>query len=583
MRIDEEEIAKIRSNADIVDVIGHYLQIHKSGKNYKALCPFHDDHSPSMNISEDMQIYKCFVCGAGGNVFSFVQNYEKISFQESVARVASLTGQKLSFSVDQLESKPKNQHAEKLYKILNETIHYTMYQLNTEAAEKHKQYLDRRGLDENILERFQIGYNPSKDVLYTFLHAKGYDDEDMNACNVIRTSASGIHDVFSDRITFPIHDAYGNPIGFSARTIDPENPSKYINTTETELYTKGNTVYNAHRAGLASRQKGQVYVCEGVTDVIAFYRAGIENCVCTLGTACTANQIKVLKSLAKKIVFCYDGDEPGQAATMKAAKMAKEAGAEVSIIVNKTGRDPDEIIRQSGREALQDMASKEESWIEFVIDYYQKKTNFSSYLEKKEFVTKVQTEIDALTDDFDRRHFTEELSRISGFRLEYQPKNTQVRMSSVSSVKAPDGNEEAEKLILTLMIHNAEAARHFQEKIGFLTDPTRQSLAMMIVDAYRKNETADPAMLMDSTENSKIKEMIASLCSDWKKDIAYSDKLMDGAIRKVKITMLSAKADAFKQQLQQNLDAKSRELVLNEYQECLIELRRYIDEEDREN
>lgn len=583
MRIDEEEIAKIRSNADIVDVVGHYLQIHKSGRNYKALCPFHDDHSPSMNISEDMQIYKCFVCGAGGNVFSFVQNYEKISFQESVARVASLTGQKLSFNADQLESKPKNPHAEKLHKILNETIHYTMYQLNTPAAAKHKEYLTRRGLDESILERFQIGYNPSDDVLYTFLHAKGYDDEDMNACNVIRTSSSGIHDVFSDRITFPIHDAYGNPIGFSARTIDPENPSKYINTTETELYTKGNTVYNAHRAGLASRQKGQVYVCEGVTDVIAFYRAGIENCVCTLGTACTANQIRVLKGLAKKIVFCYDGDEPGQAATMKAAKMAREAGADVSIIVNRTGRDPDEIIRQSGREALQDMAAQEESWIEFVIDYYQKKTNFSSYLEKKEFVTKVQTEIDALADDFDRRHFTEELSRISGFRLEYQPKNMPIRSTPVSSVRAPDGTEEAEKLILTLMIHSSEAARHFQEKIGFLTDPARQSLAMMIVDAYRKNETADPAMLMDSTDDSKIKEMIASLCSDWKKDIAYSDKLMDGAIRKVRITMLSAKADAFKQQLQQNLDAKSRELVLNEYQECLIELRRYIDEEDREN
>ena len=329
-RISQEDIDRVRSQADIVDVIGHYLQIQRKGRSYAAVCPFHDDHSPSLSISPDRQIYKCFVCGNGGNVFTFVQNYEKVSFPEAVGRVASLIGYPLSVQPDSYQ-KPKDPHKEALYAVLSETIRYTSYQMESSEGTAAREYMKKRVLDDSVLKTFEIGWHPGGDVLYRFLHAKGYEDRDLVSANVARSTPSGMHDVFSDRITFPIHDSHGNPIGFSARSMDPNNPSKYINTNETDIFVKGDIVYNAHRARTAARRAGFVLVCEGVTDVIAFWRAGVENAVCTLGTACTPKQISLLKGLAVRIVFCYDGDEAGQAATVRAVQLARKAGAERPI------------------------------------------------------------------------------------------------------------------------------------------------------------------------------------------------------------------------------------------------------------
>ena len=582
-KISEAEISELRSKADIVDVIGHYLQVHKKGKSYVALCPFHEDHSPSMSISPDKQIYKCFVCGAGGNVFTFVQNYEKVSFPEAVAKVADLVGFQLSSNPAE-DTRPKDPHRESLYSVLNETIRYTMYQMNTETASKEKDYLDQRGLSEEIRHKFEIGYNPNGDVLYQFLKAKGYADSDMTACNVIRTGSSGIHDVFSGRITFPIHDARGNPIGFSARTIEKDNPAKYINTNDTELFSKSDIVYNAHRARGEARRQGKLYVCEGVTDVIAFARAGMDNAVCTLGTSCTEHQIKLLKSLSPRIVFCYDGDEAGQHATWRAAKMARAANAAVTVIDNRTGKDPDEIIRSDGAEALQQLAKREISWMEFALNYLKNHTNLDNYLEKKEFVKKAQAEIAELDDEMDRQHFTDELASISGFHIEYQPRSPlPVYAQPVRSApsRVPDGTAEAEQLILSQMMAHPAASTQYEEKLGYLLDKDRNRLAMMIVDGWRSGKVTVNS-LIDSTPDQSLKDMITDLATSAEFELPYDSKLIDGAIRKIMISVKKSQTEAFRQQLSEPLNAESRELIVNEYQECLMDLRRYIDEENSE-
>ncbi|MCH4208048.1 MAG: DNA primase [Solobacterium sp.] len=582
-KISEAEISELRSKADIVDVIGHYLQVHKKGKSYVALCPFHEDHSPSMSISPDKQIYKCFVCGAGGNVFTFVQNYEKVSFPEAVAKVADLVGFQLSSNPAE-DTRPKDPHRESLYSVLNETIRYTMYQMNTETASKEKDYLDQRGLSEEIRHKFEIGYNPNGDVLYQFLKAKGYADSDMTACNVIRTGSSGIHDVFSGRITFPIHDARGNPIGFSARTIEKDNPAKYINTNDTELFSKSDIVYNAHRARGEARRQGKLYVCEGVTDVIAFARAGMDNAVCTLGTSCTEHQIKLLKSLSPRIVFCYDGDEAGQHATWRAAKMARAANAAVTVIDNRTGKDPDEIIRSDGAEALQQLAKREISWMEFALNYLKNHTNLDNYLEKKEFVKKAQAEIAELDDEMDRQHFTDELASISGFHIEYQPRSPlPVYAQPVRSApsRVPDGTAEAEQLILSQMMAHPAASTQYEEKLGYLLDKDRNRLAMMIVDGWRSGKVTVNS-LIDSTPDQSLKDMITDLATSAEFELPYDSKLIDGAIRKIMISVKKSQTEAFRQQLSEPLNAESRELIVNEYQECLRDLRRYIDEENSE-
>ncbi len=579
VRISEEEIQAVRSRADIVDVVSHYLQIHRKGKQYRAVCPFHDDHDPSMNINPDLQIYKCFVCGAGGNVFSFVQNYEKISFPEAVGRVASLIGYNLSVTPEAYTAK-SDPHKENLYKILNETIRFTSYQLNSQEALSAKDYLHNRGLDDEIIAKFEIGYNPGNDSLYRFLHAKGYSDAALNAVNVARMTESGIHDVFSQRITFPIHDAHGNPIGFSARALNPENTSKYINTNDTELFTKGDIVYNSHRARTSARHEGKIYVCEGVTDVIAFAKAGIENAVCTLGTSCTPHQISLLRSLAARIVFCYDGDAPGQAAAYRAARMARDAGCDVSVILNKTGLDPDEIVRSQSAEALKEMLKQEVSWMEFVLNYLSNRYNLNSYLEKKQFVEEALKEINQLTDETDRRYFTDEISRISGMRVEFRKRDQSAAAQPLKKLSVRNGADQAEEMILSMMMNSPEAAIKFEEELGYLNKPEHQTLAMMILDARHTNGICTPSGLIDMSSDESIRNLITSIAtgSDFAKP--YDEKVMNGAIRKVKITVLNSEADAYKQQLNADLNSVSRQLILNKYANCLRELRRYIDEEN---
>lgn len=578
--LSDEEINAVREKADIAEVIGHYLQLYKNGKNIKAVCPFHDDHDPSMTINRERQIYKCFVCGAGGNVFGFVRDYEKISFPEAVVKVADMVGFPLSVKVTaKTESDP---YKKALYDVLNETIRYTMYELNGEAASQEKAYLEKRGFDEAILRSFQIGYNPLSDKLYAFLKAKGYSDADMVSANVTRLTDYGMKDVFSGRITFPIHDMYGNPVGFSARSIDPEAVSKYINTTETELYVKGNLVYNAHRAKDSARRIGKIYICEGVTDVIAFARAGIDNAVCTLGTACTQEQLNLIRRLSPHAVFCYDGDQAGQHATMRAVQLAITAGLKVSVIDNKTGKDPDEIVTQDGREALQNLLKKEITWMEFRLQYESERTNMNSYLEKREFTEKAKQWIDRLEDEMDRKYFLERLSDISGIQIDYRRKShtPQIYKDHNIEKKVPVGKDEAEETILILMMRYPSAVRVFEDELGYLTDENRQTLAMMIVEDVHRRGTADPVDMMNRCEDQSIQRLIASLLSNPNYELEYDEKVMTGLIRKVKLAYLQNEAADYKEQLQQTMNPKSRELISSKYTECITKLRRYIDEEN---
>ncbi|MEE3488801.1 MAG: DNA primase [Bulleidia sp.] len=581
-RIPEEEVEAVRRKADIVSVIGKYLQVQRKGKDYVCLCPFHDDHSPSMTISPDKQIYKCFVCGAGGNVFTFVQNYENVSFPEAVERVADMSGIPLSVH-PAVEEKPQDPRIARLHKVLDETIRFTMYQMNTEQASAFRQYCDERGLNEEVRQKFSIGFNPPGDQLYRFLKAKGFSDEDMVAANVVNTGMSGIHDVFNNRITFPIHDKEGNPVGFSARTLD-KDLSKYVNTNDTPLFHKSDIVYNAHRARMAARREGMIYMCEGVTDVIAFARAGMDNAVCTLGTSCTQNQISILKTLAAQLVICYDGDEPGQAATWRAAKMAMAQGCQVSIIRNDTGLDPDEIIRQRGEQALKELASNRISWMEFALNYLEHHTNMDSYLSRKDFVQKAQAEIDQLNDEFDRRHFTEELSKRSGFSLDYRPKtmgfSTQEQL--LTSVKVPDGEREAEEQILAMIMASRQACQRFEEKLGYLNDPLNSQVSLLMIDAWRRKGTCEPAELMDACDSDEQRRLIARLSDSWPYHQPYRQNLLDGAIRKVLISEKERQLKAYGEQICGPLNDESRKVLIDQYTACLNELRRYLNEESNE-
>ncbi len=569
MRIKDEDITAIRNRADIADIIAHYIPLVAKGRSFSAVCPFHDDHDPSLSISKDKQIYKCFVCGNGGNVFTFVQNYEQCSFVEAVIKVAERINYPLQVTQSMFEVK-KDPRKEGLYKCLHEAIAYMRFQLQASEGVEYLAYLTNRGLTKEIIEKFEIGYNGLNNQLTKFLKAKGYPESDMLASSIARLNEYDVADTFFNRITFPIHDSLGNPIAFTARSIDVNVHSKYINSQETELYVKGNTLYNYHRAKEHCKKAGKVIVCEGVMDVIAFARANIYNVVATLGTACTKEQIRLLKNCATHVVFCYDGDLAGRKATLQASELCLQSGCTVSVLKNDSGLDPDEIISSFGIAELQLMASKELLYMEFVFEEYQKQYDLENYSDKKKFALLIKDKIDALSDDFDRQSFMHKLTALTGFsssQLAVKEKNRvtkEVHVKKVSLNPLQNGKTNAENVILSQMLLNINASEVFKSELGFLADDNAQQCAMLIIDYYRKSKAMAVADLLDTCTSDAQRNLIIELASSeiYKKE--YDDTYLLGAIKRFKRALLEEKYHEIQSQIKSVHNPVSKAALINE-------------------
>lgn len=576
MRIPEETINDIRNSASITEVIGHYIPLIKKGKGYTAVCPFHDDHDPSLSISEDKQIYKCFVCGNGGNVFTFVQNFKKISYPEAVAEVANIIGKPLdiSFTAPKKENKYK-----RFYDLLTDYVEYTNYVLiGTKLGSEAKDYLIKRGLDEDIINEFNIGFNPDGDKVYNTLKNKNYTDEEMIKVNVARMGNNGIREVFSKRITFPIHNKYGDPIAFTARDFTGFSDSKYINSSETILYTKGDVIYNYHRAKQSVKQLNKVIVTEGVMDVIAYKRADIDNVVATLGTACSEKQVELLKEMSNTIVLSYDGDKAGKAANIKNGAALLKAGVNVEVIDNNTGLDPDEIINQYDKNALRDLSSKRISYIDYAINYYKGMYNLDNYADRKEMSIRISELIDLIKDEYDRENYYNELYEITKIRKNDSYNRPKTGYNNERKVFEKtfflDGLTKAEYIILVEMVMSKDGKDMFQKELGYLLDDNNYKLANLIIDEYRKNGQCHLAKLLDEVDDVSIKNLIISLGTIDSLPTEYNKDVLAGAINKVKEEIKKRKLTDLKEKINTwaSVDKAKANEYLNEYSKLLRDL-----------
>lgn len=574
MRISEDVINDIRNSANIVDIIGHYIPLTKKGKGFTALCPFHDDHDPSLAISEDKQIYKCFVCGSGGNVFTFVQNYKKISFPESVVEVSKIIGKPIN--IDMAPKKVSKYQA--YYDLLSSFITYSQYLLcGSKLGEQAMKYLENRGIKKQELEYFDIGFNPENNLMYKYLHNQKFSDEDMIKCGVGRMLDNGMADVFYNRITFPIHDSDGNPIAFTARDFLGNSDSKYINSNENIIYTKGDNLYNYHRAKDAVKKAAYVLVCEGVMDVIAYYRIQKYNVVATLGTACTKKQIELLKQLSNHVVLSYDGDKAGQAANMKIGELLLDAGFKVSVVDNQSELDPDEIINKHGSSALKDLESKQISYIDFAIKYYKKLYNLDNYDDRKKMTILVSELIEKIADEYDRDNYTNELYEVTkirkreGSNIDKKEYNDRVAKVNAFSI---DGLTKAEYTILVEMAMSKKALDIYQKKLGYLLEQVNQDLAMLIVDDYRKNDKCSLSRIFDETDDERIRSTITNLALVEGLPTEYDHEVLDSAIEKVTLEMKRKKLDVLKELIFKNktIDPKQAQEYLKEYVDLVREV-----------
>lgn len=373
MRIPEETINAIIEKADIVEVISEYVKLEKKGNDYKGICPFHNDTNPSFSVSPAKKVYKCFSCNEAGGVVKFVQKIRNVSFLEAI----KILGDKYNIKVD-IKGNEYSENLKKYYNIMQEaTETYEFYLNNTKEGEAALEYLHGRHLDDDIIKRFQIGLSSSKDniICKALIDTEKFLPLDLKEINLIGDNNGKYFDLFRERVMFPIKNLNGNIIAFSGRLYKEGKP-KYINSSESLIFKKGQILYNYFESQNDIKLQNHVFVFEGFMDVIAAYRCGINNTVATMGTALTNEQINAIKKLTNNVVLCYDGDEPGIEATKRAIRLFINAGMNVKVVLMPDGLDPDEFINKYGNDGLNKyLRTKSLSSIEYLYEVEKRKLN----------------------------------------------------------------------------------------------------------------------------------------------------------------------------------------------------------------
>lgn len=382
---------EIRSKTDIVDIIGERIPLISRGKNFFGVCPFHDDSNPSLCVSREKQIYTCFSCHATGNVFTFLMNYEHIDFKEALHYL----GEKVGVNVSGISISKKTTKYDKLYEAYLFTVKYYQNNLSSQAGKMAKEYLHKRGIDDKTIKEFEIGLAlDERNDLTKLLVKKDYDLATLNRIGL----SSDDHDIYNDRVMFPLYDVNGRVVGFSGRIYKDNGQNKYLNTKETEIFKKGEMLYHYHIARDECRLKNCVIVMEGFMDVIRASTVGIKNTVALMGTALTKNQLNLIKRLSNNIVICLDGDDPGVHAALSVGEMFLEEDIEVKVVSLPAKDDPDTYILNNGAEKFLGFVTNALNFNDFKINALKKRFDFRSDEDKANYINTVLKETAKITD-----------------------------------------------------------------------------------------------------------------------------------------------------------------------------------------
>ncbi|MCM3650501.1 DNA primase [Metabacillus litoralis] len=414
-RIPDELIEKIQRTSDIVDVISEYVQLKKQGRNYFGLCPFHGEKSPSFSVSADKQIFHCFGCGAGGNVFSFLMQHEGYTFIEAAQHLADKENIELPTLAPSEKTTSVSKDTEKMiaaHELLKKFYHHLL--VNTKEGQHAFDYLLNRGFTKEVIDEFEIGYAlDSWDFIAKFLVKRGYDASLMEEAGLLvkKNNSDDYFDRFRNRIMFPIMDHHGMTIAFSGRVLGDEKP-KYLNSPETKIFNKSKLLYNFHRARVHIRKNQQVILFEGFADVISSTRSGVEQAIATMGTSLTEDQAKIIRRNVSEVTICYDSDSAGIEATIRASKILKDAGCKVKVAMIPDGLDPDDYIKKFGSEKFKnDVIGESVSLMTFKMNYFRRGKNLQNEGERLQFIENVITELSKLENAVEKEIFLNQLSK----------------------------------------------------------------------------------------------------------------------------------------------------------------------------
>ena len=561
-KIPYDQIINIQRKVNIVDVISGYLPIEQRGKNYFAICPFHDDHNPSMSISPEKQIYTCFVCGASGNVFNFVMNYEKISFVEAVAKVASIAGINLSIKAPH-KSRNKDDTYSKFYGMYELANKYYQNNIKTLYGKTAISYLKKRNIDESVIKEFEIGLSLNDNNVTKLLKNKGFNEDDLIDIGICGKKDDFVYDVFRNRIMFPIHDSDNKVVGFSGRIYNGESESKYVNSKESVIFKKGKILYNYSRALNEAREKKQIIIVEGFMDVIRLYTIGIKNVVATMGTAITKEHADLIRRLSKNVILCFDGDSAGQKATISALQMLENIGLEPKIVRLEDDLDPDDYIIKKGKEKFQNHLINAMSSLQFKLYVNKEHTDFNDYKQISNYINSVAKELEKIDDKVVYELTIKNLSKETGVDidtinslLKNIPKKKPELITKPLRVKKSK-YEMAEEYLIYYMLRSKEAILQYQNDVAYLTNKNLAMIAIKILDFYEKkgyiNVTDFTLFLEDNVVliNEVLKidsfdlpdEVDVNVIKDYVKTI--DEGILNSEIKKIK-EQISAESDVAK-------------------------------------
>ena len=525
------ELGEIRNSVDIVDVVSSYINLTAHGKNYFGVCPFHDDHSPSMCVSKEKQIYTCFVCGATGNVFQFIKEYENIGFAEAVRKVATIGG--IDVKIDEMKPIKKESVLYDIYDLSNK-----IYQLNlnTSKAVTAREYLKKRGIDDNTIKEFGIGLALIKGNIAEALIKKGFDESDIIKSGLADKNNYGLNDLYRNRIMFPLWNLKGKVVGFSGRIFNDENAPKYINSRETEIFKKGELLYNYHRARNECRRKNEVIIMEGFMDVICAYTHGITNVVAAMGTAITSANAHLISRMAKNIILCFDGDDAGILAANACTNELLKLDVFPSIVVlDKTkGKDPDEYIRNNGIEAFKEKIMHPLSVMEFKEFFNKRGIDMGDSSSKALYVKKMINEIDNITDSVLKEITISKLANETGLSADFiksQLKNNIVKETTIIPEKKEQNllkYEKAEMNLIYYMLKDSKVILQYDARKIYLPTEKYRFLVREICAYYQKYGNINIAdFLTFIGKNTEMVKVMGSITALDLRDEYSKDEIED--------------------------------------------------------
>lgn len=566
--VTDAEINDIRAKANIVDIIGGYIPLTQRGKNYLCVCPFHDDHSPSMSVSAEKQIYKCFSCGETGNVFTFVSKYEGVSFIEAVAIVAAKCGLKLSETTfnNNFTDVNKTEH-----EIMDLAEKFFQNNLKTSFGETAMAYLKDRGINNDIIKDFGIGLSLDKnDALSTLLFKKNYTKEQLLQLGLVNDINGNLYDTFSRRITFPLYDKDGHIVGFSARIYRGEkDTSKYINSRETKLFKKGETLYNYHQARDVAKREKEVIVVEGFMDAIRLSNEGVKNVVALQGTAMTKNQIQLLKKLRVKVILCLDNDNAGLLATVNNGELLSKEGIEVFVIRLSGQKDPDEYILANGIQAFVDNLKKPLSFFEFKINYLKNGKDLNNSLDLAQYINDVLKDLSESNDEILREITLNKISKDYNLSLdvlktklsELKPVTTAVIEEKKEVVKKEkkDAYVIGAEQILYFMMNGEKYIREYQKKLGFFPTEIYRETANEILYYFENNKTINVAdFITYVSDKGTLKDEVTKIVNSAIDGEELTLEAMDEYIDVVNKLLVNREIKRLKQQMKNELDVDKK-------------------------